>query len=127
MRNDRLFRRAGIFILQGSRNGAPAGCVWSQFTLPVVRWRLGVVDPTMTVVGVHFRNELQASWNAPMSFVDLELPGVVKLDTSVVPDVLGLKAFYDDAAPVRPRMLSESSFRMPERNPGVSTTFRLRI
>ena len=51
--------------------------------------------------GVHFRNELQTSWNAPMSFVNLESSGVVKLDTSVVPDVLGLKALYDDAEPVR--------------------------
>ena len=30
----------------------------------------------------------------------LESPGVVKLDTSVVPDVLGLRAFYDDAESV---------------------------
>ena len=51
--------------------------------------------------GVHFRNDLQTSWNAPMSIVDLEPQGVVKLDTSVVPDVMGLKAFYDDAEPVR--------------------------
>ena len=42
---------------------------------------------------VNFRNELRWSWNAPKSFVDLESPGVVTLDTSVVPDVLGLKAF----------------------------------
>ena len=51
--------------------------------------------------GVHFRDKLQTSWNAPMSFVDLESPCVVKLDTLVVPDVLGLKAFYDDAEPVQ--------------------------
>ena len=48
-------------------------------------------------IGVRFRCKLQTSWNAPKSYVDLESPGVVKLDTSVVPDVLGLKAFYDDA------------------------------
>ena len=51
--------------------------------------------------GVHFRNKLQTSWNVLMSFVDLESSGVVKLDTSVVPHVLGLKAFYDDAELVR--------------------------
>ena len=51
--------------------------------------------------GVHFRNELQILWNAPMSFLDLELPCVVKLDTSVVSDVLVLKAFYNDTEPVR--------------------------
>ena len=61
--------------------------------------------------GVHFRDELQTSWDAPISFMDLESPGVVKLHTSVVPDVLGLKAFYDDIEPFRVR------------NAGVSTTF----
>ena len=48
---------------------------------------------------VNFRNKLHRSWNAPKSFVDLDSPGVVALDTSVVSDVLGLKAFYDDAEP----------------------------
>ena len=51
--------------------------------------------------GVNFRNELRRSWNAPKSFVDLYSMGVVALDTSVVPDVLGLKAFYDEAELVR--------------------------
>ena len=51
--------------------------------------------------GVSFRCELQTSWNTPKSYVDLESPGVVEFDTSVVPDVLGLRAFYDDAEPVR--------------------------
>ena len=41
----------------------------------------------------HFRNELRVSWNAPKSFVELDSPDVVALDTSVVPDVVGLKAF----------------------------------
>ena len=41
---------------------------------------------------VSFRCELQTSWNALMSYVDLESPGLVVLDTSVVPDVLGLSA-----------------------------------
>ena len=51
--------------------------------------------------GVTFRDELQTSWHAPRSFVNLESPGVVKLDTNVVPDVLSLKAFYDNAETVQ--------------------------
>ena len=51
--------------------------------------------------GVSFICELQTSRNAPKSYVDLDSPGVVKLDASVIPDVLGLRAFYDDAKPVR--------------------------
>ena len=55
----------------------------------------------MTINGVNFRDELQTAWNAPKYFADLESPGVVTPDTSVVPDVLVLNAFYDDAEPVR--------------------------
>ena len=50
--------------------------------------------------GVSFICELQTSRNVPKSYVDLDSPGVVKLDASVVPDILGLRAFYDDAKPV---------------------------
>ena len=50
--------------------------------------------------GVNFHNKLRVSWNAPISFVDLDSPGVVALNTSVVPDVAGLNAFYADAEPV---------------------------
>ena len=46
--------------------------------------------------GVTFLNELRQSWNEPKTFVDLHLPGVVVLDTTVVPDVLGLNAFRGD-------------------------------
>ena len=45
-------------------------------------------------VGVSFRYVL---WNAPESFVTLDLSGVVVLDTSVVPNVLGMRARYPDA------------------------------
>ena len=51
--------------------------------------------------GVSFHCELQTSWSAPESFVDLDSPGVVQWDTSVVPDVLSLREFYDDAELVR--------------------------
>ena len=51
--------------------------------------------------GVTFRYELQTSWNAPESYVTLDSPGVVELDTSVVHDVLGLRARYQNAEPTR--------------------------
>ena len=66
----------------------------------MVRWRLvtlRVTGPELTVVGVSFRFELQISWTAPESYVTLDSPGVVELDTSVVPDVLGLRARYQNA------------------------------
>ena len=50
--------------------------------------------------GVHFRNEFLKTWNAPKSFIDKESPGAVTLGTSVVPDVLGPRVFYEDAEPV---------------------------
>ena len=49
--------------------------------------------------GVSFRNQLQVPWNAPESIVTLDSPGVVALDTSADPDVLGLRALNDDAEP----------------------------
>ena len=52
--------------------------------------------PRVDRSGRHIRCELQTSWNSPESYVNLESPGVVELDTSVVPDVLGLRALYDD-------------------------------
>ena len=51
--------------------------------------------------GVSFHCELHTSWNAPESYVNLESSGLVELDTSVVPDVLGLRALYEDAKPTR--------------------------
>ena len=41
------------------------------------------------------------SWNPPKTCVDLNSPGVVVLDTTVVQDVLGLRAFNKEAALVR--------------------------
>ena len=57
--------------------------------------------PRVDRSGVIFRYELQTSWNAPVSFVTLDSPEVVALDTSVVPDVLGLRARYPDAKSTR--------------------------
>ena len=57
--------------------------------------------PSSDRSGVTFQYELRKSWNAPKSFVDFDSPGVVVLDTTVVPDVLGLHAFRDGAELVR--------------------------
>ena len=51
--------------------------------------------------GVRFSNLLQTSWNAPDSFVTLSSAEVVALDTSVVPDMLGLRTCYPNAEPSR--------------------------
>ena len=47
--------------------------------------------------GVTFQYELRKSWNAPKCFVDLDSPGIVVLDITVVLDVLRLNAYRDDA------------------------------
>ena len=72
--------------------------------------------PRVDCSGVSFRCELQTSWNAP-EYVNLESLGVVELDTTVVPDVLGLRALYEDTKPIRcclvgPRTVS--LYRVPE-------------
>ena len=41
--------------------------------------------------GVSFRVRVQVPWNAPETVVALDSPGVVVLDSSHVPDVLGLR------------------------------------
>ena len=62
--------------------------------------------------GVNCRNELCRSWNAPKSFIDLDSPGVVAFGTSVDLDVLGLKAFYVNAEPVRVPDMAENIIRI---------------
>ena len=57
---------------------------------------------------VTFQCEIRTSWNHPKTYVDLNSPDVVVLDTTVDPDVLGLHAFNEEAAlvgscPVLPR------------------------
>ena len=51
--------------------------------------------------GVSFLYQLQVPCNAPESIVTLDSPGVVVLDTSAVPDVLGLQSHNDDVEPAR--------------------------
>ena len=41
--------------------------------------------------GINFRVHVQIPWNAPESVVTLYSPGVADLDTTCVPDVLGLR------------------------------------
>ena len=53
--------------------------------------------PRVDRSGVSICYALQISWNAPESYVTLDSPGMVELDTSVVPDVLGLRACYQNA------------------------------
>ena len=48
--------------------------------------------------GVTFRNEIQTAWNAPESYVTLDSPGVVELDTSVV---WGLRTRNQNTGPTR--------------------------
>ena len=44
---------------------------------------------------------MRVSWDPPKTCVDLTSPGIVILDTTVVPDVFGLHAFKDEAALIR--------------------------
>ena len=55
----------------------------------------------MVTVGVSFRVHVQVPWNAPESVVTLVSPGVVALDPSYVPDVLGLRTRNADAELLR--------------------------
>ena len=48
--------------------------------------------------GVQFHCEIQPMWNAPT--VNLKTSGVVVLDITQVPDVVGLRALYDDVETV---------------------------
>ena len=57
----------------------------------------GDCRPRADPSGVSFLDGIQVPWNAPESFVTLDSPGVVVLDTSHVPDVLGLRACNADA------------------------------
>ena len=61
----------------------------------------GDVRPTGNRSGITFEYEFRTSWNPPKVYVDLTSPGVVVLDTTVVPDVIGLHAFHEEAALVR--------------------------
>ena len=51
--------------------------------------------------GKTFWCEMCTSWDPPKMYVDLTSPGVVVLDTTIVPDVVGLHAYDDNAAIVR--------------------------
>ena len=57
--------------------------------------------PKADLCGISFRNQLLVPRNAPESIVTLDSLGVVVLDTSAVPDVIGLRARNNDAEPTR--------------------------
>ena len=59
---------------------------------------IGIVCPPVTEVVKHFSVRCGPSWDPPKTYVDLTSPGVVVLDTTVVPDVIGLHAIDDQAA-----------------------------
>ena len=66
--------------------------------------------PGADLSGVSFRVHIQVNWNVPESVVALDSPGVVVLDISYVPDVLGLRTRNSDAKLVRvlPRRAQDS-------------------
>ena len=51
--------------------------------------------------GIDFEVPVQIPWNAPEAYVTLNSPEVFELDTDFLPDVLGLRTWHPDAAPVR--------------------------
>ena len=61
----------------------------------------GNSQPEADRKGIDFRVHVQTPWNAPEAFVTLDSPGVFVLDSAHVPDVLGLRTRYPDAAPVK--------------------------
>ena len=50
----------------------------------------GNSQPEADRKGIDFKVHVQVPWNAPEAFVMLDSPGVLELDTTHVPDVLGL-------------------------------------
>ena len=58
-------------------------------------------QPGADLRGIDFRVHVKIPWNAPESVVTLDSPGVFVLDTTCVPDVLGLKTRYADAETLR--------------------------
>ena len=83
------FHCADLIILPGTSNVVPACCVRFKYILCAVQWRPsdnGSSRPKDDRSGVNFSDKLRMSWNAPKSFVYLNSPGVVALDTSVIPN-----------------------------------------
>ena len=59
-----------------------------------------VDQPAGDIGGVTCRCVIRMSWN-PKTYIDLTSPGVVVLDATVILDVMGLRAFDDEAALVQ--------------------------
>ena len=60
----------------------------------------GTSQPGADRKGIDFQVDVQIPWNAPEAFVMLYSPGMFVLDTMRIPDILGLRTRYPDAAPV---------------------------
>ena len=61
----------------------------------------GTSQPGADRKGIDFQVDVHIPWNATEAFVTLNSPGVFVLDTARIPDVLGLRTQYPDAAPVK--------------------------
>ena len=59
-------------------------------------------QPASDQSGQTFWCEMRTSWDPPKTYVDITSPGVVVLDTTVVPDMVGLHAYDDKAADADP-------------------------
>ena len=51
--------------------------------------------------GIDFQFRIQVPWNTPEAFATLSSTGIYDLDTTNVPDVLGLRAWRPEAAVVK--------------------------
>ena len=71
----------------------------SQYCLVIVM-ATGNSQPGADRKGIDFKVHVQIRWNAPEACVMLNSPGVFELDIEFLPDVLGLRTWHPDAAPV---------------------------
>ena len=73
------------------------GFVLSRYTFCAVWWCLATSgQPAGDRSGVTFQCDIRTSWNPSKTYIDLNSPGVVVLDTTIVPDMFGLHDFNDE-------------------------------
>ena len=72
----------------------------SQYCLVIVM-ATGNSQPGADRKGIYFKVHIQIPWNAPEAYVMLDSPGVFELYADFLLDVLGLRTWHSDAAPVR--------------------------
>ena len=61
----------------------------------------GSSQPETDRQGIDFRVHMHIPWNAPKSIVTFNSPGMYVLDTTYVPDVLGLRTHFPGAETVK--------------------------